>query len=160
LAPLSPCGPSLILGVELLLDAFFCSLGLRQVFRRGTNGSNPVPSSRESNANLSFRGEPRRSLGACGAAREGRRSSDRSARRGAPTPFAVSRLSSIQVRYLTSATSSGRTQCTRLKVSGELLRQTSLAHCKTCSPEQCANSSCHLKTQWQSCHPPVLEELP
>jgi len=23
LAPLSPCGPSLILGVELLLDAFF-----------------------------------------------------------------------------------------------------------------------------------------
>ena len=39
LAPLSPCGPSLTLGVELPLDAFF---------RRGTNGSNPFPSSGES----------------------------------------------------------------------------------------------------------------
>ena len=53
MAPLSPCGPSLILGVELLLDAFFCSPGRRQVFRQGTNGSNPVPSSGESTANLS-----------------------------------------------------------------------------------------------------------
>src|SRR5580704_10795788 len=51
LAPLSPCGPSLILGVEPLLDAFFDSPGLRRVFRRGTNGSNPVPSSSESGAN-------------------------------------------------------------------------------------------------------------
>jgi len=40
LAPLSPCGPSLTLGVELPLDAFF--------FRRGTNGSNPFPSAGES----------------------------------------------------------------------------------------------------------------
>src|SRR6516225_9189687 len=40
LAPLSPCRPNLTLGVELPLDAFF--------FRRGTNGSNPVPSSGES----------------------------------------------------------------------------------------------------------------
>jgi hypothetical protein len=52
LAPLSPCGPSLILGVELPLDAFFGSPGVRRAFRRGTNGSNPSPSSTESTTNL------------------------------------------------------------------------------------------------------------
>ena len=46
LAPLSPCGPSLTLGVELPLDAFF---------RRGTNGSNPFPSSGESTNPRDFR---------------------------------------------------------------------------------------------------------
>jgi hypothetical protein len=40
-----------------------------------------------------------------------------------PPPFihnlAQQRLSPVQARYFTSATSSGRTQCTRLKVSGD-----------------------------------------
>ena len=48
---LSPCRPSLTLGVELPLDAFF--------FRRGTNGSNPVPSCGDSAANRE------RNLGEC-----------------------------------------------------------------------------------------------
>jgi len=52
LARLSPCGPSLILSVELPLDAFFGSTDQRRVFRRGTNGSNPSPSMSESRANL------------------------------------------------------------------------------------------------------------
>src|SRR6516165_9213542 len=40
LAPLSPCGPSLTLASSYRSTLFF--------FRRGTNGSNPVPSSGES----------------------------------------------------------------------------------------------------------------
>ena len=36
---------------ELPLDAFFGSPGLRRTFRRGTNGSNPSPSSGASAAN-------------------------------------------------------------------------------------------------------------
>ena len=52
MAPWSPCGPSPTLGVELPLDAFF--------FRRGTNGSNPVPSKGESVAKLVRTMEPRR----------------------------------------------------------------------------------------------------
>src|SRR6202030_4258595 len=39
LAPLSRCGPSLILGVELLLDAFFCSPGLSARDQRVESGS-------------------------------------------------------------------------------------------------------------------------
>src|SRR5215813_9181643 len=47
LALLSPYRPSLILGVEQLVDAFFVP-GRRRGSRRGTNSSNPPPSSEES----------------------------------------------------------------------------------------------------------------
>jgi hypothetical protein len=52
LALLSPCGPSLSLGVGFALDAFFqLNRPDGGPLRGGTDGSNPAPSSEESRAN-------------------------------------------------------------------------------------------------------------
>src|SRR5438105_7854657 len=52
LALLSPCAPSLSLGVGFALDTFFqLNRPDGGPLRGGTDGSNPVPSSRESGAN-------------------------------------------------------------------------------------------------------------